>query len=76
MPPRNHIRPERDLIQNRVRDVVRSIYAYYSSKKRPGAESPGLQGGYFRMGGNFGDVVGVDLGGVGESDVGLDGVAY
>lgn len=76
MRKRNHVRPDGQLVERRLVDVIRGVEANHACEEGPGAEGARRQPGYVR--GLFdGRVDGggvVDARGVGEGAVGLDGV--
>lgn len=46
MRPRNPIRPQRQLINPLILNVIRSVDPYDGSEEGPRAEGAGLEGGY------------------------------
>lgn len=76
MRKRNHVRPDGQLVERRLVDVIRRVEANHACEEGPGAKGARRQPGY--VPGLFdGRVDGggvIDARGVGEGAVGLDGV--
>jgi hypothetical protein len=73
---RNHIRPNRQLVERRLVDVIRRVEADHACEEGPGAKGARRQPGYVRglLDGRVDGGGVVDARGVGEGAVGLDGV--